>query len=73
MLCGLQGGVHANGGGTQPLLQLGQHKEIHLCHVHVLTGGLGLRQGEKKSPGLSGATSCSAAKSNFFNGLGCRV
>lgn len=44
MLCRLQGGVHANGA----LLPLSPSRlestEIHLCHVHVFTGGLEMRR-----------------------------
>lgn len=66
MLCRLQGGVHANGA----LLLLSPSRlestEIHLCHVHVFTGGLEMRrragaQKQEKPRGQSRALSCMKA------------
>lgn len=84
MLCGLQGGVHANE-GSHPYCYSAraarESTEIHLCHVHVFTGGLEMRRWagwaearqtrwpERKTESYETRT----AKSNFLNGRGCRV
>lgn len=66
MLCRLQGGVHANGALLPLSPSCLESTEIHLCHVHVLTGGLEMRrragaQWQEKPCGQSGAPSCMKA------------